>query len=59
MGFAVRVVRVFFEVLIILWYIEPLYKDFREKNPSWNLPASDSLTGVYLVTLIADTLVFQ
>lgn len=59
MGFAVRVVRVFFEVLIIVWYLEPMYKDLREKNPSWNLPAVDSLTGVFLVTLLSDMVVFQ
>jgi hypothetical protein len=58
MGLLTRIARVFVEVLIIMYYLEPMYEDFRTRNEVLNLPKVDSLWAVFAVTLVSDVIVF-
>ena len=58
-GITGRIGRVLLEALILVFYVLPIYEEFRQSQPQLKLPKADSFTGVFIVTLLADYMIFS
>ena len=59
LGVTGRLTRVAIESLLLVFYVLPIYEEFRQAHAQLKLPKADSFVGVFIVTLIADYMVFS